>query len=70
MSAFYLSNVEQFLHIDGVWNDFCRSTATLPLDQASTFIRSIRGGRYGLGFGLSSDLGNMVSDLKACSAGL
>ena len=68
VSAFYLSNVEQFLQQDGIWNTFCRSSAALPLDQSSMFIRSVRGGRYGQGFGLSSDLGTMVDDLKACSA--
>ena len=70
VSAFYLSNVEQFLQQDGIWNNFCRSSATLPLDQFSMFLRSVRGGRYGQGFVLSSDLGNMVADLKGCSAGL
>src|SRR5437660_11608210 len=44
ISAFYLSNVEQFLHQDGIWDNFCRSVATLPLDESSTFIRSVRGG--------------------------
>jgi hypothetical protein len=67
VSAFYLSNVEQFLYQDGIWKNFCSSTAMLPLDQYSMFIRSVRGGRYGQSFGLSSDLGNMVADLKGCS---
>lgn len=67
VSAFYLSNVEQYLHQDGVWGAFCRNAATLPLDETSTFIRSVRGGRYGQGIGLNSDLGNMPSDLKGCS---
>lgn len=67
VSAFYLSNVEQYLHQDGVWGTFCRNAATLPLDETSTFIRSVRGGRYGQGVGLNSDLGNMPGDLKACN---
>ena len=67
VSAFYLSNVEQYLHQDGMWAAFCRNSATLPLDETSTFIRSVRGGRYGQGIGLNSDLGNMLSDLKGCS---
>ena len=65
--AFYLSNVEQYLQQDGIWDDFCRNVATLPLDESSTFIRSVRGGRYGGGTGLNSDLGNMTSELKGCS---
>jgi len=65
--AFYLSNVEQYLRQDGIWDDFCRNVAALPLDESSTFIRSERGARYGLGSGLNSDLGNMASEVKTCS---
>src|SRR5206468_4779115 len=43
VSAFYLSNVEQFLAQDGKWDTFCSSTAALPLDETSFFIRSGRG---------------------------
>jgi hypothetical protein len=68
VSAFYLSNVEQYLRQDGIWRDFCANVATLPLDEASTFIRSVRGGRYGqqFGFGLNSDLGGMAAEVKSC----
>jgi hypothetical protein len=65
--AFYLSNVEQYLRQDGIWDDFCRNIASLPLNASSTFIRSERGGRFGLGSGLNSDLGNMSSEVKACT---
>jgi hypothetical protein len=68
VTAFYLSNVEQYLQQDGIWQDFCRNVASLPLDTSSTFIRSVRGGRYGLNSGLNSDLGNMVSEVSACSS--
>jgi hypothetical protein len=68
VSAFYLSNVEQFLRQDGIWINFCRNVSTLPLDETSMFIRSVRGGRFGNGFGLNSDYGNMLNDLKECSA--
>ena len=67
ISAFYLSNVEQFLQQDGIWDNFCRSVATLPLDGSSTFIRSVRGGQYGFGSGLNSDLGNMASEVSHCA---
>jgi hypothetical protein len=67
VTAFYLSNVEQYLQQDGIWDDFCRNVAMLPLDASSTFIRSVRGGRFGLGSGLNSDLGNMTSEVKACT---
>src|SRR2546426_5571237 len=38
VSAFYLSNVEQFLVQDGKWNRFCSSAASLPLDETSRVI--------------------------------
>jgi hypothetical protein len=67
VTAFYLSNVEQYLQQDGIWMEFCRNVASLPLDESSTFIRSVRGGRFGLGSGLNSDLGNMSSEVKTCA---
>jgi hypothetical protein len=67
VSAFYLSNVEQYLRQDGLWDAFCGNVASLPLDSSSTFIRSVRGGRYGRRFGgLSSELGSMLETVKAC----
>jgi len=39
VTAFYLSNVEQYLRQDGIWNTFCQNVATLPLDEQSVFIR-------------------------------
>jgi len=71
VSAFYLSNVEDYLYRDGSWPSFCANVATLPLDEASTFIRSVRGGRYGAGagMGLNSDLGNIANEVKTCPAG-
>ncbi len=66
VSAFYLSNVEQYLYQDRIWGNFCRNVATLPLDPSSTFIRSVRGGGFGPGTGLNSELGNMLADVKDC----
>jgi hypothetical protein len=66
VSAFYLSNVEQYLRQDGIWSDFCRNAATLPVDEASLFIRSTRGGRAG-GFGsLSNELEPIADVVKSC----
>ena len=42
VGAFYLSNVEQYL-TGGLWESFCASAATLPLDENSTYIFSGRG---------------------------
>jgi hypothetical protein len=66
VSAFYLSNVEQYLQRDGLWTAFCSNVATLPLDASSTFIRSVRNSTYGPGVGLDSVTGNMLEDLKIC----
>ena len=66
VSAFYLSNVEQYLGREGIWGQFCGNVATLPLDTTSTFIRSVRNGNYMAGIGLDSELGNMASEVKSC----
>ena len=66
VSAFYLSNVEQYLYQDRIWNSFCRNVASFPLEPSSTFIRSVRGGGAGPGAGLNSELGNMQADVKDC----
>ena len=49
VTAFYLSNVEQYLfqgngNRNGGWTNFYDNVATLPLDSSSTFIRSAGGG--------------------------
>ena len=67
VSAFYLSNVEQYLRQDGIWDDFCRNFSTLPMDETSTFVYSVRGGRYGQGTGLNSDLKSMMNESKYCT---
>jgi hypothetical protein len=72
VSAFYLSNVEQFLVQDGKWDTFCASASNLPLDESSVFIRSGRGGPYSVGGGggvQESSTGNMLSELSHCSTG-
>lgn len=41
VTAFYTSNVEQYLFQSGAWRKFYSNVATLPVDRKSTFIRSI-----------------------------
>jgi hypothetical protein len=41
VAAFYVSNVEQYLFQDNLFDHFARNVATLPIDDASTFIRSV-----------------------------
>lgn len=48
VSAFYVSNVEQYLFQDGKFDAFARNVATLPVDARSTFIRSVST-RFGYG---------------------
>jgi hypothetical protein len=66
VSAFYLSNVEMYLHQQGLWESFCHNVAALPLDGTSVFIRSARGGGYGRGFGLNLSLSAIAPEVKAC----
>jgi hypothetical protein len=66
VTAFYLSNVEQYLVQDGKWDTFCRNVASFPLDGASTFIRS-ESGRGGFGGGMFvSSLGKMADETRDC----
>ena len=58
MSAFYVSNVEQYLMQDDTWPRFCANVAALPLDETSTFIRSIRDRTPNSPFALISELGS------------
>jgi hypothetical protein len=70
VSAFYLSNVEQYLNMDGLWMDFCANASRLPIDESSQFIRSYRGGGgpgFGGGASLSQGLFPMAVDLKLCA---
>jgi hypothetical protein len=66
VSAFYLSNVEQYLRMDGVWDAFCANVATLPLDDSSRFIRSVRRVGSPQNVGLDSELGEMLVEVKNC----
>jgi hypothetical protein len=41
VTAFYLSNVEQYLFMSEAWKKFYANVATLPLDSKSVFIRPL-----------------------------
>jgi hypothetical protein len=66
VSAFYLSNVEMYLYQQNLWEAFCRNVASLPLDDASTFIRSSRGSGYGRGVGLNLSLSEIGPEVRDC----
>ena len=59
VSAFYLSNVEEYLRQNGVWLDFCANVSALPRDGTSTFIRSTRSGSSDPADALRSEVGPM-----------
>ena len=59
VSAFYVSNVEQYLEQNGRWSAFCANAAALPLDRQSIFIRP---NRY------ASSFSPMQADTAACAA--
>jgi hypothetical protein len=69
VTAFYLSNVEQYLNQDGIWQNFCANVAAMPLDSSSTFIRTAQGGGMGRGGGLMTYLGSMQGETKNCGGG-
>ena len=66
VSAFYVSNVEEYLRRDGTWPSFCANVNTLPIDDTSTFIRSVPGRESNPRFALDSELGVMAADVKEC----
>jgi hypothetical protein len=70
IQTFYLSNVEQYLTMDGIWLDFCRNVATLPVDETSRFIRSVRNTQFGFPGGLTNQLGVMAEEVKANGCGM
>jgi hypothetical protein len=67
IGAMYLSNVEQYLNQEGVWNLFCANVATMPLDEKSTFIRSSNQGGGGGGGGLVNGTGSMLAETRGCA---
>lgn len=69
VSAFYLSNVEQYLYQDNIWGAFCANVASMPLDETSTFIRSGQGGFGAGGRGLMNSLGSMLAETRAACGG-
>jgi hypothetical protein len=75
VTAFYLSNVEQYLFQDNGWRRFYSNVATLPIDPTSQFIRTVNGGNGGSrqyrGFGMRFEtlLSSMTDVIKAFEEG-
>ena len=74
VSAFYVSNVEQYLFQDGSSTSSPKNVATLPVDDWSTFIRSVSsrfgyGGRYLWTDGRASALDPIRAFVRDAQAG-
>ena len=60
VTAFYVSNVEDYLTRNDVWPRFCANVAAMPLDSNSVFIR-LNGGR-------SAFFAPMAAETEGCTA--
>jgi hypothetical protein len=73
VTAFYLSNVEQYLFQSDAWLYFYRNVGTMPLDSASTFIRSVFNNQGGMRFnargGNINLLGSMAEQIRMFNEG-
>jgi hypothetical protein len=65
VAAFYLSNVEEYLRRDNLWNAFCANVTALPRDATSTYIRSVRATLVDGVDGLRSEIGPL-SEISNC----
>lgn len=74
VTAFYLSNVEQYLfNQEDDWRKFFGNVGTLPLDSSSTFIRSVFNGmgfnRAGPGLRAQQMLASMLTQVRLFNEG-
>ena len=74
VTAFYLSNVEQYLFQDEGWRRFYSNVGALPLDSASTFIRSVFNGmgyyrNQGPNMRAQQMLGSMLEQVRLFNEG-
>jgi hypothetical protein len=71
VSAFYVSNVEQYLFMDGKANAFYANVATLPIDDKSVFIRpySMRNFNRDGGYGTTNSLCPIGGFIRAVNGG-
>ena len=68
VSTFYVSNVEEYLRQDGVWQAFCGNLASLPIDETSALVRAVRLDPLNPAVeGFATRLSRMGSDVKECT---
>jgi hypothetical protein len=69
ISAFYVSNVEEYLRQDKIWQAFCANVSTLPVDGASSIIRAVRNTEPGAPVeGFVMQLSSIAAEAKQCAA--
>jgi hypothetical protein len=70
ISAFYVSNVEEYLRQDGTWPRFCANVAALPRADGSSFIRAVRSTEPGFPVeGFVMRLDPIANEVRQCAGG-
>jgi len=68
VTTFYVSNVEEYLHQDGVWQAFCGNMASLPIDESSALVRAVRLDPLNPAIeGFATRLSRMAADVRECT---
>jgi len=68
VTAFYVSNVEDYLRTNGVWQKFCANVATIPIDTSSLFIRPGNRIAIPIGNALDATFSSMATETASCTA--
>lgn len=67
VSTFYVSNVEEYLRQDGVWQAFCGNLASLPIDETSALVRAVRLDPLNPAIeGFATRVSRMAADVNEC----
>lgn len=68
VSTFYVSNVEEYLRQDGVWQAFCGNLASLPIDETSALVRAVRLDPLNPAIeGFATRVSRMAADVRECT---
>jgi hypothetical protein len=68
ISAFYVSNVEEYLRQDHTWQAFCANVGQLPMNAGSAFIRAVRNTEPGSPVeGFVMRLAAIAPEVKQCA---
>ena len=68
VTAFYASNVEDYLRTNGVWQKFCANVAMIPIDTSSLFIRPGNRIAIPIGNALDATFSSMATETASCTA--